>query len=231
MPNIQITTSTIPVGACVGLTQDQWNTLVSLLLANADLSVNLHIGDTPPSDLTKKWARTVSGVYDRDYIYSSGVWLAKHPDAERIGKTEFAPAGFAAADVDTWDGGEAGAVTAFSGPMWEIDTDFAAMFPIGPGTLPSGIVLAEGNTGGEEKHPLTIGEIPPHHHVVLANLAETEGGTGVLRLRSNSTESESDSVTASAGGTGGAVEPHQNMPPYRVRYLLRKTARTHYRAS
>lgn len=231
MSAVAITTSSIPVGACVPVTDAQWALLVGLLSANADLSVNVHIGDDPPTDLTKIWARTVAGVPDRFYSYASGVWLAKHPIP--TGFTILAPAGTTSADVDTLDGGEAGAVTPFTGPMWEIDTDFAAMFPIGTGTLPSGLVINEGDTGGEEKHALTIGEMPPHHHVLLVSQSETAGGSGVSRLRPNSTEADSDANSANTGGSGSpvVVEPHNNMPLYRARLFLKKSARGYYRAT
>jgi microcystin-dependent protein len=143
-----------------------------------------------------------------------------------------APAGTALADIDTLDGGEVGPITSFTGPMWERDTDFDAMFPIGPGTLPSGTVLAEGDTGGEEKHSLTIAEMPPHDHPLLVANSNTGGGSDVQRLRPDSTLADSDANSGLRGGDPVTllVAPHNNVPPFRVRFFLRKTARTHYRS-
>lgn len=230
--NVQISTSSVPVGFCFVDFQTSWPQLVGLLSGTADVSVNLHIGEAAPADLTKAWLKTISGVPDRLYYFASGVWLAKHPIP--VGFTMLAPAGTAPADIDTLDGGEAGAVTAFTGPMWEEDTDFAAMFPIGPGTFPSGTALTEGDTGGEETHALTTAELAPHSHVVLAAQSNTAGGSDVQRLRPESTEADSDVNTANTGGDpvtpGLNGKPHNTVPPFRVRYFLKRTARTHYRS-
>lgn len=228
--NVAIASSTLPVGFCSPFSNADWQFLVGLLYGTADVSPNTQAGDAPPADLTKVWFRTIGGVPDRVYMFASGVWLAKHPIP--VGFTMLAPAGTALADIDTLDGGEVGAVTAFTGPMWEEDTDFQARFPIGPGTFPSGAALAEGATGGEEKHSLSVAEMPPHNHVLLVSYSNTGGGSDVQRLRANATEADSDANSASSGGdaTTGLVTPHATVPPYRVRYFLKKTARTHYRA-
>lgn len=227
--NIQIQTTSVPVGFCFTSWEDAWPILAGLLYADADLSVNLHIGDAAPTDLTKAWLKTISGVPDRMYYYASGVWLSKHQIP--AGFTVLAPAGTAEADVATLDGGEAGPITAFTGAMWEVDTDFAAKFPIGPGTFDSGAVIVEGGTGGEEKHSLTVAEIPPHYHAVLATQRNTEGGSDIQRLAPNSTASESDVNTANTGGDSstGLVTAHNTIPPYRARFFIKRSARTHYR--
>lgn len=230
--NVAISSSSIPIGLCLPITDAQWQLLVALLSGTADVSVNVHIGEAAPSDLTKIWFKTISGVPDREYYFASGVWLAKHPIP--VGFTMLAPAGTSLADIDTLDGGEAGPVTAFTGPMWEEDTDFQARFPIGPGEFPSGAVLAEGATGGEETHALTVEELAPHSHVVLASMDETGGGTAINRLRINSNEANSDLNTANTGGD--AVTPglngkgHNTVPPYRVRFFIKRTARGWYRS-
>lgn len=227
--NVVISSSALPVGFCSPFSNSDWQFLVGLLSGTADVSVNVHIGEAAPTDLTKAWLKTISGVPDRFYYFASGVWLSKHPFP--VGFTVLAPAGTELADIETLDGGEAGAVTAFTGPMWEEDEDFRAMFPIGPGTLPSGTVINEGDTGGEEKHSLTLPEIPPHHHILLVSQSNVGGGSDGQRLRPNSTEADSDANSANEGGdpTTGLVVAHNNMPPWRARFFIKKTARTHFR--
>lgn len=229
MANVEISTSSVPVGFCFVDFATSWPFLVSLLSGEADVSPNVHIGDAPPTDLTKVWAKTISGVPDRLYGFQSGVWLARHPIP--TGFTLLAPAGHNPASIESLDGGEAGAVTAYTGPMWEIDIDFSALFPIGPGTLASGAIISEGDAGGAEEVSLTIAQMPPHDHPVLAANSNTEGGSTVQRLRPDSVLANSDANTGLTGGdpVTGLVAPHPNMPPYRVRYFLRKSARTHYR--
>lgn len=230
--NVALSISTLPVGLCLPFTNEQAQLFVALMSGQADVSVNVHIGEAAPSDLTKIWFKTISGVPDREYYFASGVWLAKHPI--QVGFTMLAPAGTSLADIDTLDGGEVGPVTAFTGPMWERDTDFDARFPIGPGTFPSGDVLVEGAIGGEERHALTVEELAPHAHAVLASMDETGGGTAINRLRINSNEANSDLNTANTGGDavtpGLNGKPHGTVPPFRVRFFIKRTARGWYRS-
>jgi len=232
MSTVAITSSSIPVGLCVPITDAQWQLLVALLSGTADVSVNLHIGAAAPADLTKAWLKTISGVPDRIYYFASGVWLSKH--SLPVGFTMLAPAGTTLGGIDTLDGGEVAAVTAFTGPMWAEDTDFRARFPIGPGTFASGAAIAEGATGGEETHALTTAELAPHKHVVLASMSDVGGGTAGQRLRTNANAVESDVSTTNTGGDpvtpGLNGTPHNTVPPYRVRYFIKRTARSHYRA-
>lgn len=231
--NVEISSSSIPVGACLPVTDAQWQLLISLVSGQADVSVNLHIGEAPPSDLTKAWRKTINGVPEREYLFTSGVWASEHPIES--GLSMFAPPGSTLASIASFNGGDGVGtpVTAFTGPMWEENTDFAAMFPIGPGTLPSGLVLNEGDTGGEEKHGLTIPEIPSHNHKMLVTQTETGGGNDVNRLRPNATVADSAGDTGLTGGdpTTALVVPHNNMPVYRVVYVIKRTGRTHYRGT
>lgn len=228
MGNIAISTSNVPEGFCFESWRLSWPSLVALLSGNADLSVNVEIGEAAPADLSKLWFKTISGVPDRAYYFASGVWLAKHPFP--TGFTVLAPAGTSLADIDTLDGGEVGAVTAFSGPMWTEDTDFRGVFPIGPGTLPSGLVINEGDTGGEEKHSLTVPEIPAHVHPLQAKPLVVEFGSDTVRLVPTTLEASESNSGPAGGDANGIVVPHQNMPPYLGRYWIKRTGRSHYRA-
>lgn len=227
--NVALSISTLPVGFCFPMTNEQAQEFVALMSGQADVSVNVHIGEAAPADLTKLWAKTINGVPDRVYGFASGVWLAKHPIP--TGFTMLAPAGHNLTSIETLDGGEAGPVTAFTGPMWQEDADFSALFPIGPGTLQSGAVINEGDAGGEEKHALTVPEIPPHFHAMLVTQTETGGGNDVNRLRPNPTVADSAGNTGSTGGdpTTNLVVPHNNLPPWRARYFIKRTARGWYR--
>lgn len=227
---LQVRISSIPVGFCFESWAASFPELVALQYVEGEVEANFHIGEAAPANLAFAWLKTISGVPDRVYYFTSGVWVAKHQTP--TGFTMLAPAGTELSDIDTLDGGEVGPITAFTGPMWEVDEDFSAMFPIGPGTLPSGAVLAEGDTGGEEKHALKLDEMPPHHHILLVSNSNTGGGTDVQRLRPNATEADSDANSANEGGdaTTGVVVAHNTMPVYRVRYFIKKTSRGWYRA-
>lgn len=69
-----------------------------------------------------------------------------------------------------------------------------------------------GSTGGEEKHELTLGEIPEHEHSY--ELYKTGGGDlGRFSRTSNNDSQVNDTLTT--GSAGGGL-PHENRPPYIV---------------
>ena len=74
-----------------------------------------------------------------------------------------------------------------------------------------------GTTGGEEKHTLTVNEMPRHVHGigyganVASGNAQNPGSYGSTRT---------DSITSETGGN----QPHNNMPPYLVVNVWKRTA-------
>jgi len=65
-----------------------------------------------------------------------------------------------------------------------------------------------GKAGGEKKHVLTIGEMPPHTHTYSRTVAGNVYGD-------NSTNQEDQQQnTGSTGGVGGSTVAHENRPPY-----------------
>ncbi|HEU0047673.1 MAG TPA: hypothetical protein VFQ43_08725 [Nitrososphaera sp.] len=181
------------------------------------------------------------------WVYSQGFWLLPHytydpvnniVDEDRVILWLGDPT-----TVDTFDGGEAGPVTAISGPMWSILTSMAARMPIAPGTLPSGTVLAVGNTGGEEKHALTTTELPEHTHFMAANenqdtnpLTSTNqvavsgaAGNDEYGLKGSDLDATLGNTSPVGSPSADAALPHQNMPPFFCINFLRKTSRSWYR--
>ena len=100
--------------------------------------------------------------------------------------------------------------------------------------LAAGSSYTAGNTGGEATHTLTANEIPSHTHALRANTpwgnSETLGawqqyfGSNILYDIGASggtiTSSYYYDVTQTAGGSGS----HNNMPPYLVVYMWKRTA-------
>ncbi len=178
---------------------------------------------TKPTDQTVAWLRLDQfGRPERVYWFASGAWLSLHPLVSGLTQWYFD----VLPNFTTFDGGDALALSAISGSMWQQAKNsdgvlIAAKFPIAAGTLPSGTVLAQGATGGEEKHVLTIAELAAHTHDMLHNsIGENHaGGVSVTAFEQPGSEQ-----TAS---TGGDVA-HNTMPPFVVGYLLQRTTRQFY---
>jgi hypothetical protein len=174
-----------------------------------------------PSNRDKPWRRLEStGFPDDWYDYAAGFWLAKHPS----------PPGVVimfrgnAVDIDTFDGGEAGAITATTGPFWAKVSALDARVPIGPGTLPSTTVIAIGGTGGEEKHILTIPELPAHAHSV--DIPQDTATDTQQTLAIQGDDSTFRSFATSSVGSGTA---HNTLPPYYGIWFIERTARLYRR--
>lgn len=224
---VTISTASVPSDFCPTSFAQAWPFGVSLLqaeLSGNNFSFNYGPTTPGPDDRDKPWFRTnADGTPDRWYVYVSGAWIAKNPTP--VGATWIFTG--IEADITTFDGGEAGAVTATTGPMWERDTAFDARFPVGVGTLPSTATIAVTGTGGEEKHKLIEEEIPAHDHN-LPIVMSTKVSPKTLHAESGS-EVGGVAPEVFGGDSTGATVEHNNLPPYVGVFFIRKTARLYYR--
>lgn len=85
--------------------------------------------------------------------------------------------------------------------------------------LSAGDTYKNGETGGEATHTLTIAEMPPHNHG-----CRTYSGSNIDKtqwsIKSIENSFEGRVFTDNAGGG----QPHNNMPPYLVVYVWKRTA-------
>lgn len=228
---LQIITSGVPDGLCyTNPTYDLQNIIAPYLRARfTGNEVNTGSSTPAAADRTKPWIRTNSdGTDDGTWVFYAGYWVQKHPDF--VGKIVFAPVGTAAADIDTLDGGEAGAVTSIAGPFWTIVTELNAKSIIGPGTLPSATVINSGDSIGEEKHTLTVAEMPAHTHP----FATTNGQQVLVQVTSgkvndiNRTGSLDYAFADPPQNTGGDTG-HNTIHPCFALYAIKRTARLYRR--
>lgn len=95
------------------------------------------------------------------------------------------------------------------------------VFSQGAGALPNGVVTnySVGDVVGEEKHSLTVEEMPPHTHG-YANEKVAFNGANEFASGSEGERVSANETTASAGGTAGTVVAHENRQPSKaVLYL------------
>lgn len=180
------------------------------------------------------WLKVDGGQVLGIFAWSTTLNAWVFPNAEPANPNSVANIGVirwwrgAAADVGTYDGGEAGIVSAISGPMWEIDTEMSGRVPLTPGTLTSGAVVAVNDTGGSDEVTLAIANIPPHVHTVpLPQNTTADGSNGQYLISSNSGTQDTGSTGGS--GTPPVTQPFTTMPPYIGVYAIKRTARIYYR--
>lgn len=231
---LPITPTSLPQGFCPATYQEMWNEFAAhgnVTIPTGVLS-GISVSATKPTDQTRPWLQLDDqGRPLRLFWFAIGSWLSLHP--LRPGMTiwwfEALPS-----NMNTFDGGDAGAESAVTGPMWRQaktpdGTLIAAMFPIAAGTLPSTTVLAVGDLGGEEKHSLTIPEMPPHTHNngywTFSDGHEPGPDHG---FTPDGETDDAEATSKSTGGVAGVVTPHNTMPPYVVGYLLQRTPLREY---
>lgn len=87
--------------------------------------------------------------------------------------------------------------------------------------LGAGDTYSNGGTGGEATHTLTVDEIPAHTHPVTLRVKWINGTGNIQSANDNSFWR--DTQTGSTDSAGGG-QAHNNMPPYLVVYMWKRTA-------
>ena len=179
------------------------------------------------------------------WIYDQGFWLRKNPVTAAYERRIYVGT---TTDLLSYDGGD-GTTTATSttGPMWEVDTEFEARFPVGVGAfVASGAVAVLGKATstaivGEDQHKLTIPELAAHTHDVAIKVfghggedgdrSAADGGTTSNTVTNNTTIFPSSTIDpdldAKAVSVGGDIA-HNNLPPFYGVYFIKRTIRVYY---
>ena len=102
----------------------------------------------------------------------------------------------------------------FFGGTWEQIKD---MF-----LLACGDTYANGTTGGEATHKLTVAEMPSHYHN-MGTLWGQKSGYGRVTGGNASTGADRCNIQSSNISSGGN-QAHNNMPPYLAVYVWKRTS-------
>ena len=219
---LPITVGNLPNGYCRLSAQQELNTFVGLM--QVQLPINYAVwnygNSTPSADQRGyPWARlNVDGSFDRVYVYFNGSWVSPHSIPASSPVRYFYLDTLAS--ITNYDGGSVGAITATTGPMWEVDTAMQGRMPIGV----SGDFL-EGTTGGAKEITLTEAQLAAHTH----GLTFPTTGTGGLRTLINQASNPTPTETIISDSTGDG-DPINVMNPYKTGYFIKRTARIYYTA-
>jgi hypothetical protein len=237
--NVQLSLGNFPPGYCWTNPQQFGNDLVSLILAQITGNFSgIIIGSSLPSagDQDKAWLRTNNdGTPDKLFKYLGG-WLALNPTPPSSSELRLWQG--AEASVWSYDGGDGtdpgtAAPTATSGAMWQVEHAMDFRIPMGPGTSPNtydgnpATVLNQGGTAGEERHTLTLPQIPAHSHDVPLYAGDATNHAD----RINTTDELTVQDLSYQSGSAGGGQSHQNLPPVKGVFFIRRTARIFYVAS
>ena len=114
-------------------------------------------------------------------------------------------------------------IPGLEGTTWEQTA--AGRVLIGAGTADTGTVYNAGDKGGEEKHKLTVDELAAHTHDCIAGDGSQSStnrwsivGTGVDTLNKGNV------YNFSATQPSGGGQPHNNMQPFEVVYIFRRSS-------
>jgi len=236
MPNLTLITLTapsLPANYCPASYQKLANDIIGGTQATFNSTIGnsfFNFGPTYPAINNR-----IFPWLDQDgnwWIYDQSLWLRKNIVAASgydrrifVGTTT---------DLLSYDGGDGTATaTNTTGPMWEVDTEFEARFPVGVGAfVASGAVAVMGKATstsivGEDKHTLTVPEMPKHTHSMTWDSNDTSGGDQLNTLYYGPEANIPNNMIKDTGSTGGDVA-HNNLPPFYGVYFIKRTSRVYY---
>lgn len=245
--NVPISPQQLPSGFCPTGYQEMWVGFAAAGFVNIpDSAAPIIRQSSKPTDPTVNWLQLDSlGRPVRLYEFAQGAWLSIHPIVPGLTMWWFN----ILPDFTTFDGGDANPLSDISGPMWQQAKDnngnlIAAKFLLTPGTLPSGTVVALGDTGGQETITLAATNLPTHNHQLwvgasdgtvpgikeaLQTVDNPHAGTpAAYQLSDGVTDHNNYVKNAAQGDVNGNPVAINTMPLYLVGYLLQRSDRIFY---
>ena len=209
-----------------GLKGTRWGT-TSIWLVGPQSNVEVSFIDGPPviGDLV-----VTSNGFQPGAVYRvTGVVDATHADLELTGIDLRGPSGPAGSVQGAWPVGSLFLAYGPTDPSILLGFGTWALF--GQGQMLVGFKStdtdfdADGKQGGAKTHTLSIAEMPNHDHgpgsYEVNRKSSTGSSTGVAQ--GNATSATNVGLSGTSGTRGGG-DPHNNMPPYIVVHIWRRTA-------
>lgn len=216
---------TLAPGVCFASEQERLLAFAEALRAILSGQTYFNYGSSTPAPENNAypWFRTTDGIW---YTYS-GAWISPvgpeyHVSVRRLWVGSLA-------SLPTYDGGDAGAASDRSGPMWVEDTDFIGRSPMHPGAIPAANpakTLTVGENFGDPSHVNVIGEMVEHQHAMKFDTSQSGGGyPAILGNGANNTLTFN---TEKAGAT--SPSPFNLVHPVRGCYIIKWSGRAYRRA-
>jgi hypothetical protein len=163
--------------------------------------------------------------HDHDTVYLGLTSKASDSDKlDGVDSSGYATSGHAHSALTYWPIGSiyqstvsTSPATLFGGGTW---VALEGKFLVGKAS--AGTFNTAGATGGEETHQLTEAEMPSHNHWLRERYGTDTAGTNGLPLASNSDTYRIHHTTAITDA--GSDYAHNNLPPYEVVYMWKRTA-------
>lgn len=241
---LKLIAGTLPTNCYPATPQELYAAMFALGQAEASELDGVIISDTTPAatDRDKAWLKTSAGapLWPPIYRYFNGQWVMRH-NVDPSGSERRIWVG-ALADLNTYEGGSAGAVGDASGPFWEEDAAFQDRIPMGVGPA---IALAVATNYGIANAQVTLApdNIKDHRHFTAADFsaagqpkptasnqtAHSGGGTGNENYIFQGTSTEANIARSSpADGLTGANSAFSVLNPVRGIYVIKRTARIYW---
>lgn len=199
--------------------QERLVAFAEVLTAQLDGQAFYNYGSTKPSPENNiyPWFRTTDG---RWYIYSGG-WISP-VNYDLLERRWYAGD---LTQLQTYDGGDSGAASDRSGPMWTEDTDMRGRSPMHPGAIADANpakTLAIGENYGSGSHAQTVAELAAHTHEVKIPAGGNEGALPRFNTSANTTSVATVDVISESTGGGAAMPIVHNV---RGLYCVKWTGR------
>ncbi len=218
---LPIRPDTLPPGVCYASEQARLNAFSAHQVAILTGQSFYNFGPDKPAIENQgfPWLRSI----DMRWYYFEGQWITPRDPIDQDPNTRRLYVG-SLTDLETYDGGEAGAVSDRTGPFWKEDKGFQGRSPMGPGIIPDENpvkTLTVEEDYGAGARALNTTQIPAHTHILEFNPPGDQSGSGFPTPLGDGSLGGNNYTTSSVGST----QPVNLTHTVRGIYVIMPTAR------